>query len=74
MSIFTGDLSSRWVGVWYSMLYDFKCFRAVTSSAKLSCTQRTRVNNFQRLFMVAVQLFLPRWFVQLQSESGVPVF
>ena len=44
------------------------------SSAKLSCTQRTRVNNFQRLFVVAVQLSLPRWPVRLQSESGVPVF
>ena len=40
----------------------------------LSFTQRTRVNNFQRFFVVGVQLFLPRWFVQLQSESGVPVF
>ena len=57
------------------MSHDFcACFRAVASPAKLSCTQRTRVNNFQRLFMVAVQLFLPRWPVRLQSESGVPVF
>ena len=57
------------------MLYYFcTCFRAVTSLAKLSCTQRTRVN-FQRLFMmVVVPLFLPSWFVRLQSESGVLVF
>ena len=56
------------------MLYDFKCFRAITSPAKLSCTQRTRVN-FQRLFMmVFVSLFLPTWFVRLQSESGILVF
>ena len=57
------------------MLYYFcTCFRAVASPTKLSCTKRTRVN-FQRLFMmVAVPLFLPRWFVRLQSESGVLVF
>ena len=57
------------------MLYDFHvCLEAVASPTKLSCTQRRRVN-FQRLFMmVVVPFFLPRWFVRLQSESGVLVF
>ena len=57
------------------MLYDFHvCLEAVASPAKLSCTQRTRANNFQRLFMMlALPLFLTRWFVRLQSESGVLV-
>ena len=54
------------------MLY--VCLEAVASPTKLSCTQRTRVN-FQRLFMMmAVPLFLPTWFVRLQSESGVLMF
>ena len=57
------------------MSHDFcACFRAVASPTKLSCTQRTKVNNFQRLFVVAVQLFLSEWFVRLPSESGVLVF
>ena len=74
MSPFTGDLWSRWWGWWAMFYYFCTCFRAVASPAKFSCTQRTRVN-FQRLFMmVAVPLFLPRWFVWLQSESGVLVF
>ena len=54
------------------MLYNFDVFfGAVASPAKLSGTLIARVN-FQRLFMmVAVPLFLSKWFVQLQSESGV---
>ena len=70
MSIFTGDLWSRWVGLVSHVTLFCTCFRAVSSPAKLSHTQRTRVN-FQRLFMmVAVPLFLPKWFVWLWSESG----
>ena len=48
MSIFTGDLWSRWVEVWYSMLCDFTCFRAVTSSAKFY--PKAKGYNFQKAF------------------------
>ena len=56
------------------MSHDFcACFRALASPAKLY--PKTKGYNFPKLFMVvAVPLFLSRWFVQLLSESGVLVF
>ena len=43
--------------------------------APQNCIQRQKDITFKKLFtVVAVPLFLPRWPVQLQSESGVPVF
>ena len=75
MSIFTGDLWSRWVG-WIEHVVWFLCvFRGCYQSTKLFCTQRTGANNFQILFIIVVlPVFLPRWFVWLPSESGVLVF
>ena len=56
------------------MSHDFcACFRAVASPTKLY--PKTKGYNFQKLFMVvAVLLFLSKWFVRLPSESGVLVF
>ena len=55
------------------MLYDFECPRAVASPTKLY--PKTKGYNFQMLSMVvAVPLFLSKWFVRLSSESGVLVF
>ena len=56
------------------MSHDFcACFRAVASPAKLY--PKTKGYNFQELFtVVAVPLFLSKWFVRLPSESSVLVF
>ena len=60
-------------GVGKKVLYDSECFRALASPTKLY--PKTKGYNFQKLFMVvAVPLFLSKWFVRLPSESGVLVF
>ena len=57
------------------MLYDFHACLELLPAPQNCLAPRGQGLNFQRLFMmVAVPLFLPRWFVQLQSESGVLVF
>ena len=71
MSIVTGDLWSRWVAVGRTCCAAF-VFLELWPAPQNFLAPREQGLTFQRLFiMVAVPLLLSKWFVQLQSESGV---